>query len=96
MFAQAVLSPPENLAEETDALRKGFDGLNRDIMSHILSGVRLRPGITTEDVIEAFSLMQNAVNAGFRAETGEFCDRERLVKKTVEILLYGAVEEEQK
>lgn len=95
IFCEAVLNPPAHLYREIQEKKKDFDALNTQVLENILKGIRLRPELTKEDVIETFQRFQDFINAGFQSERlsdQEFETHEEKCWKALNILLYGVVE----
>ncbi len=96
IFCEAVVSPPAHLMEEIQGRKQAFDALNVEILEKLLCHLSLRPGITTQEVVETFRQFQDFINAKYRL-TGmspdEFEMREQSCRKALRILLYGVLEE---
>lgn len=86
VFFDVILQPPSNLHQELSQIRAEFDVFNRSLFQTILNGIKLRDGISEEDGIYYFNLMQNALHLQFRSETGSYEER---AYQAMEILLYG-------
>lgn len=86
VFYDAILQPPPNLVQEITKIRADFDAFNRNLFTAILGGLNLRDGVSEEEGLYYFNLMQNALHLQFRSETGSYEER---AFKAMEILLYG-------
>lgn len=95
IFCEAIVSPPEHLRREIQAVKRDFDALNLKILEDILSHLSLRPDISRAEVIETFRQFQDFVNirSQMTAPDGRnFESREEGCYKALNILLYGIIE----
>lgn len=65
IFFEALLQPPETLRTQINVLRVEFDTLNQQLFREILKTVSLQQGVTEQDAMEYFLLMQNLFNGYF-------------------------------
>lgn len=65
IFFDAVLQPPEALRGDILALRGEFDALSRELFQQTIHCVTLRPGITEEDAMAYFAIVQDMFNSYF-------------------------------
>lgn len=86
LFFDAFLQPPAHLEKELAPLCTKFDMFNHSLFQSILNGLKLREGVSAEEGLYYFKLIQNALHLQFRFESGSYEER---AYKTVEILLYG-------
>lgn len=96
LFCNAVMMPPLHLKEAIRARRAEFDELNITILNHMISPLKLRPGISKDEVIETFRQYQDYINAKFQVNDAENIDinmRERSCQRALDILLYGVVDQ---
>jgi AcrR family transcriptional regulator len=94
LFFGAVLYPPEFLQDKIRAERKGFDQLNRNLMKRIIQQNSVRDDIPQKEIVEAFEIFQNLLNAGFRNVIGGRTDivkHEKNCRTALNIFLYGIV-----
>lgn len=98
IFFEVLLQPPVRLQESLKKVRSEFEALNRRLFRSVLSGLRLRKGLTEENALEYFTLMQSALHLRFltgREEKREGANRyEEEARRAVTILLYGLVRRE--
>lgn len=97
LFCNAVIMPPQHLEAAILEVRSGFDGLNISILTGLLSSVKLRAGITIEEVVNLFRFYQDFVNARYRLHGTERMDikeHEEKYSHALNVMLYGVVEEE--
>lgn len=103
MFFEAILQPPAVLEVQINEVKKDFDDLNKEICAKILAAIPLRQGITREDVMEHFALMQRMFNGYFSSpfynQMG-FRDvmqaHEVNLSKFLDFFLYGIARREEK
>nr|MDD6335504.1 TetR/AcrR family transcriptional regulator [bacterium] len=96
IFFDAVLQPPDPLREEIGALRKELDDLNKALFRDMIAAVTLRQGITCEDAMAYFMLMQEMFNSYFSSPAYHnipFEDKisfhETHLKKIIDLMMYG-------
>lgn len=99
IFFEAVLQPPEGLADAIRELKSPFDAFNRRIYRDALSGIKLRSGVTTESALAYFEVMQEMFNGYFNspAYAGKDLDivmatHEDELMKMLDFMLYGIAE----
>ena len=99
MFFEAILQPPAALEAQVKEVKKDFDELNREICSKILETIPLRRGITRDDVMEHFDLMQRMFNGYFSSPSYNQMGFQDVMKahelnltKFLDFLLYGIAE----
>ncbi|MGI6056380.1 MAG: TetR/AcrR family transcriptional regulator [Bilifractor sp.] len=94
LFCEAVIYPPHDLEEAIAVRRESFAALNREVLKEILKDEKLHSDLSRVQISEAFSLLQNLLNAGFRNASHE--DRpdlwethEKACRTAISIFLYG-------
>lgn len=99
VFFDAVLQPPESLREQIKTLRQDLDQLNIELYQAILASIQLRQGISTEDAMAYFFMMQTVFNRYFGSPACShmsFTDRmnahETNLNKLLDLMLYGIAE----
>lgn len=99
IFFEAVLQPPAPLAAEIRECKKDFDQFNRHIYRTAISRMKLRRGVTEEDAMEYYGIMQEMFNGYFSspAYAGKdfetiITDHEERLVKMLDFMLYGIVE----
>lgn len=99
LFFEAVLQPPEALRIQIDELRTEFDALNRQLFREILKTLPLQLGVTEQDAMEYFLLMQNLFNGYFSSSifhgmplADAMTAHEEKLTKFFSFLLYGIAE----
>lgn len=103
IFFEAVLQPPETLKEEIRACKASFDAYNRAVYREALAHLTLRKGVTEEDALEYYELMQEMFNGYFSssAYAGKNvewlgAEHENRLIKVLDLMLYGIAEQEMK
>ncbi len=96
IFFEAVLQPPAALSANIRELRKEFDTFNRSIYQTAISKLTLREGITIDDAIAYYEIMQEMFNGYFSspAYAGKdlqtlMSDHEEQLPKMLDVMLYG-------
>lgn len=101
IFFDAVLQPPEELYAQIDVLKKEFDEWNRELYQKILNTIQLREGVTYEEAMTYFAMMQNMFNNSFSSQncqkvslTDKMEIHERDLPKILDFMLYGIARRE--
>lgn len=99
IFFEAVLQPPEELADKIRDCKREFDAFNKKIYQSVLSGLTLRQGITEADALDYYEMMQEMFNGYYSspAYAGKdfqtiMMDHEERLAKLVDFMLYGIAE----
>lgn len=99
IFFEAVLQPPPALAEEIRVRKAEFDRFNRQFYQEALARLPLRAGVTREDAMAYFEIMQEMFNGYFSspAYSGTdfqalITDHENQLSKILMLMLYGIAE----
>lgn len=101
IFFEAVLQPPASLKAEIKACKSCFDAFNRSVYQTALSGMTLRSGVTLEDALAYYEIMQEMFNGYFSSPSYAGKDLKTLVTEhentlaqMLDFMLYGIVEGE--
>ncbi len=96
IFFDAVLQPPEALYDQISALRKEFDALNKAFYQQVLHSIELRDGITEEEAMSYFTMLQDMFNSSFSSRncrnislSDKMDIHERDLPKILDFMLYG-------
>ena len=96
IFFDVVLQPPEGLLEELRAAKKEFDEINFELYRCILDSIQLREGVTYEEAMSYFTLLQEMFNSSFSRRSSpniSLTDKielhERDLPKLMDFILYG-------
>lgn len=93
IFFDAVLQPPEGLEEEIRGLKEEFDGLSRGLYREILDSIQLREGITYEEAMMYFIMLQEMFNSSFSRQNTSLSHKmelhERDLPRLLDFMLYG-------
>lgn len=96
LFFESVLQPPAALKENIAKVRAEFDGFNQELYNLLLDAVNLRPGVTKEDAMRYFKLLQEMFNGYFSSpavSSLSFADKsavhEEGLSKMLDFMLYG-------
>lgn len=93
---EALLSPPAHLSAKIGQALSGFNELNEKMYSKTLDSIVLRDGISRQDAVSYFHLMQLMLNGYFSSPAFQNADpservetHEMIVSKLLECMLYG-------
>lgn len=96
IFFDAVLQPPEKLYAQICELKRDFDEVNRELYQKILNSIQLRDGVTYEEAMDYFTMLQNMFNSSFSSrnrDNSSLSDKmeihERDLTKLLDFMLYG-------
>lgn len=96
IFFDAVLQPPEALYDQISALRKELDALNKAFYRQVLHSIELREGITEEEAMSYFTMLQDMFNSSFSSRncrnislSDKMDIHERDLPKILDFMLYG-------
>lgn len=99
VFCSAVMNPPTHLLHAICDITASFDAQTAAILTTLLKSVKLRPDVTTAEVVEIFRQYQDFVNARFQMKAlGQTTlkEHEERCRRSLQILLYGVVDREEK
>lgn len=101
IFFEAILKPPKHLTAEILAARADFDAFNQAFCEAVLDGAALRDGVTKNEALSYFALMQTMFNGYFSSQAvGKMplddvaAGHENRLSKLLEFMLYGVVKKE--
>lgn len=94
LFCSATSNPPEHLSGQVAQARSELDALSLQILIRLVGKAKLRPGIQLEEVAEEFQHYQDYFNLRTRNLSPDA--RERACRLSLNILLYGVIENESK
>lgn len=97
IFCSAVMNPPAHLLSAIEEITSDFDRQGASILTAMLQTVKLRPDVSTAEVVDIFRQYQDFVNARFQMNTsGEntLKDHEVRCRRSLQILLYGVIDRE--
>lgn len=97
VFCSAIMNPPPHLAAAIDDLATEFDAQAVSILTAMLGTVKLRPDVTTAEVVEIFRQYQDFVHARFQRKASDestLKEHEERCRRALQILLYGVLERE--
>ena len=97
IFCSAVMNPPVHLSPAIKESTAGFDVQTISILTALVQTVKLRPDVTTEEVVEIFREYQDFVNARFQMKASgasALREHELRCRRSLQVLLYGVVERE--
>ena len=96
IFFEALLTPPPHLSDKISLMLSEFNALNEKMYSQTLDSLILRDGISREDAVSYFHLMQLMLNGYFSSPAFQNTDlsekvkiHEMIVPKMLDYMLYG-------
>ncbi|MPM95420.1 hypothetical protein SDC9_142574 [bioreactor metagenome] len=99
LFFESLMQPPRSLESSINEIKKEFDSLNKNIYMNILNSVKLRNGITYENAMNYFTLMQTMFNGYFSSpisneiSIAECIDlHEEYLSKIIDFMIFGIAE----
>lgn len=103
IFFESVLQSPKHLIEEIRALKKDFDDFNMKTYRLELSKLTLREGVTEQEALEYYNMVQNMFHGVFQYgvfQNEDFTtlinEHETKLAKILNLMLYGIAKEESK
>lgn len=101
IFFEAVLQPPKHLVLRIKELKKDLDEMNLNIYRAALKKVTLRKGVTEQEALYYYSIMQEMFNGYFSSSAYSdiafftlVSDHEKRLAKMFDFMLYGIAKEE--
>lgn len=102
IFFETVLQPKEHLESQIKNLKKEVDELNLNVYQTALKKMTLRSGVTEQEAINYYTIMQEMFNGYFGSQfhSGSAFsilvnDHETMLAKMLDFMLYGIVKEEE-
>lgn len=96
IFFEAVLQPQEKLRDRIKQILEPFEEINEKIYRRIVSDITLRDGITEEDAIDHFRLMQRMFNGYFSSSAYRYMTLDKQIRehemnlpRLLDFMLYG-------
>lgn len=100
IFADVTTDSAE-FSEKIKGIRSRFEEFNRKVYLRAIDGIKLRKGVSREDALEYYSLLQNTLNGylnGGEASADNFDfvfnTHEKNLEKMLDFMLYGIAQEE--
>ena len=101
IFFESVLQSPKHLKEEIRGFKRDFDELNMKIYRLAISKLTLRDGVTEQEALEYYSMVQNMYHGLFQYGAFDHEDfyalmdaHETKLAKILDLMLYGIAKEE--
>lgn len=98
IFFEAILQPQEKLLDRIQQILQPFEEINEKFYRSVISGITLRDGITEEDAVDYFRLMQHMFNGYFSSSEYRHMppderirEHETNLSKMLDFMLYGIV-----
>lgn len=101
VFFEAVLQPPKHLAQAIRERKADFDAFNREIYCRALKNMTLRHGVTQQEALEYYTIVQEMFNGYFASPAYEGAslsdkvqDHEAKLARILDFMLYGIARSE--
>lgn len=103
MILTSLMQPPRHLQKMIQEIRAEYDFFHREYFGRIIDQYHLREGVSRQEAIRYFSIMQNMYNLYLGDEAaGELSVEERVLlheeqyPKLLDFMLHGIVEQEER
>lgn len=103
IFFEAVLQPPKHLSSSIQLLRRELEEYNLNVYQSALKKMKLRPGVTEQEAVEYYTILQGTFNQYFGGPAYQdtpifeiISDHEEKLGRILDFMLYGIAKEEQK
>ncbi|MDU3324161.1 TetR/AcrR family transcriptional regulator [Clostridium sp.] len=100
IFFEAILQPPKHLICDINEIKKDLDKMNKEIYMSALNKLNLRDGVSQEEAIEYYSIMQEMFNGYFSSSaysnaafSNVVNEHEVKLSKIFDFMLYGIAKE---
>nr|WP_207742754.1 MULTISPECIES: TetR/AcrR family transcriptional regulator [Clostridium] len=100
IFFEAILQPPKHLICDINEIKKDLDKMNKEIYMSALNKLNLRDGVSQEEAIEYYSIMQEMFNGYFSSSAYSNAafstvvnEHEVKLSKIFDFMLYGIAKE---
>ncbi|MGN1442813.1 MAG: TetR/AcrR family transcriptional regulator [Acutalibacteraceae bacterium] len=94
-----VLTDNAGFSEKLKQVKAGFDEFNKSVYLRVIENIKLRKGVSKQDVLEYYSLLQNILNGYLVGEKtaqssfdSVFSNHEKSLEKILDFILYGIAE----
>lgn len=95
-----VLTDNEDFSDKLSNIKTRFDDFNKNIYMSLIENIRLRDGVSADDALDYYSLLQDMLNSSLLLEKSPdnfdntFSNHEKRLEKILDIILYGIAEQE--
>ncbi|MGN1195623.1 MAG: hypothetical protein ACI4SB_09080, partial [Acutalibacteraceae bacterium] len=96
-----VLTDSSDFADKIKKIKNKFDEFNKSVYLCAVDNIRLRKGVSKEDALEYYALLQNMLDSYLRigkSSSGDFdsafYDHEKRLERILDFILYGIAQEE--
>lgn len=100
LIFESMVQPPENLCAEIRKAHKELEVFNRSFFERILEELPLREGVSKEDALTYFSMMQTMFNVYFGSNTlkqlsisERVAEHEKELPRLLKYMMYGIAEQ---
>ena len=103
LIFSVVLTDNSEFSEKIKNIKSKFDEFNRSVYLTAIQNIRLRKGVSENDALGYYSLLQDMLNGyiGGERETksnfsSDFLNHEKNLERILDFVLYGIAEQEEK
>ncbi|MGN1117584.1 MAG: TetR/AcrR family transcriptional regulator [Acutalibacteraceae bacterium] len=103
LIFSVVLTDNTDFSDKIKKAKEKFDEYNKSVYLNVIEKIKLRSGISKQDVTEYYSLLQNILNGyliGIKSQENSFdsvfVNHEKGLEKILDFMLYGIAEKEEK
>ena len=103
LIFSVVLTDNSEFSEKIKNIKSKFDEFNRSVYLTAIQNIRLRKGVSENDAVGYYSLLQDMLNGyiGGERETksnfsSDFLNHEKNLERILDFVLYGIAEQEEK
>ena len=98
-----VLTDNSEFSEKIKNIKSKFDEFNRSVYLTAIQNIRLRKGVSENDALGYYSLLQDMLNGYISGEretksnfSSDFLNHEKNLERILDFVLYGIAEQEEK
>ncbi|MGN0443974.1 MAG: TetR/AcrR family transcriptional regulator [Acutalibacteraceae bacterium] len=103
LIFSVVLTDNSDFSDKIKKAKEKFDEFNKSVYLNVIEKIKLRDGVSKQDVTEYYSLLQNILNGyliGIKSQENSFdsvfVNHEKGLEKILDFMLYGIAEKEEK
>lgn len=95
-----ILSDDDNFSQKVKEIKNRFDVFNKSIYMCVIDNLKLRSGVSREDALQYYTLLQNMLNSYLSIDTvskkgfvSMIYSHEKSLEKILDFILYGIAKE---
>lgn len=101
LIFEIILSNDDDFLNKVKPIKRRFDSFNRNIYSQAIDTLKLRKGVSKQEALEYYTVLQNMFNNYYSSNalqntsySSEIESHEMMLKKFLNFILFGIAEEE--